>query len=193
MGESFASLPLISRATKNCSFSLVCLERRKPASPCSTRHSDAKAETDFTAAKAGERGKRFAHSIPSCRKQNWNLLLLKWGYLRGYPLDALLVTFLAREKSPVGDWTRRKTDSSNLPHSGTDNPSAPSGHLPQGELGEAQERAAWAVAQGRLWDCAILKTKHPTNSNLTKNSARFSPGAETLWYVITSAALPARR
>ena len=52
---------------------------------------------------AGERGKRSAHSSSRCRKQNGDLLLLLWGYLRGYPLDALLVTFLAREKSPVGD------------------------------------------------------------------------------------------
>ena len=35
-----------------------------------TRHSKAKAATDFPTAGAGERGKRFVHSIPSCRKQD---------------------------------------------------------------------------------------------------------------------------
>ena len=75
------------------------------------RHAEEKAETDFISAGAGERCKRSAHSIPSCRKQNGDLLLVLGGDLRGYPLDALLVTFLAREKSPVGDWTRRRADS----------------------------------------------------------------------------------
>ena len=31
------------------------------------------------------------------------------------------------------------------------NPSAPAGHLPEGELAAGQEKPAWAVTQGRLW------------------------------------------
>jgi len=57
MGESFAPLPLNSMETKKCRFSLVCLERRKLANPCSTRHSEKKEATDFSTAGAGERGK----------------------------------------------------------------------------------------------------------------------------------------
>ena len=87
MGAAFAPLPLNRNLTKVRGFSLVCLERRKLANPCSTRHSEGKEATDFSTAGAGERGKRFANSIPSCRKQNGDLLLVLWGYLRGYPLD----------------------------------------------------------------------------------------------------------
>ena len=56
MGAAFEPLPLISRATKNCSFPLVCLERRKLANSCSTRHSEEKAEMPTLTAEAGERG-----------------------------------------------------------------------------------------------------------------------------------------
>ena len=56
MGAAFAPLPLIRDLTKVCGFPLVCLERRKLANSCSTRHSETKAETNFTAAGAGERG-----------------------------------------------------------------------------------------------------------------------------------------
>ena len=63
----------------------------------------------------------------------------KRGYLRGYPLDALLVTFLAREKSPVGDRTRHRHSGERVSVSAQDNPSgfASLNHLPlhRGGLG----------------------------------------------------------
>ena len=104
MGAAFAPLPLNKSSTKVCSFPSVCLERRKLANSCSTRHSKGKAETDFTAAGAGERGNRFAHSLPACRKKNYALIVRprKNGVLKGCPLGELWVLSFSG-KYPVGD------------------------------------------------------------------------------------------
>ena len=88
-----------------------------------TSHSGAKAEYINNHNVAGERGKRFAISMSKCRsiekRANW-VTPVKWGYLRGVPLDALLVTFLAREKSRAAGRTHYKSDSSPLPLRGTE-------------------------------------------------------------------------
>ena len=87
------------------------------------RHSKIKVKSAKFAAGAGERGKRFAISIRKCREwetaSQFQAPVMR-GYLRGYPLDALLVTFLAREKSRAAGRTHYKSDSSPLPLRGTE-------------------------------------------------------------------------
>ena len=101
---AFAPLPLNRNLTKNCGIPSVCLDGRESCNTCSTRHSGEKAETYFLTAGAGERGKRFAHSLPSCRKKKKSSLLEK-GISKGKPLRCPFGDFSGKRKV-----TRRRQD-----------------------------------------------------------------------------------
>ena len=77
---------------------------------------------------------------------------------------------------PCGkDGGKTKVKRFELPIGIGDNPSVPARHLPQGELGEARERVARAITQGRLFLWCALKNQpqfticlHPRH-DLAKN------------------------